>query len=67
VKRYDVYAFQDRTWWMLDIPELGTLGQTTSRLLVPTEARYLIALWLDLPLGHVKPPRIRWSAPRYFY
>jgi hypothetical protein len=51
---------------MLDIPELGTIGQTTSRSLVPTEARYLIALWLDLPLAHVKPPRIRWSAPRHF-
>jgi hypothetical protein len=51
---------------MFDIPELDTIGQTTSRSLVPSEARSFIALWLDLPLTHVKPPRIRWSAPRHF-
>jgi hypothetical protein len=66
VKKYHVYAFQDRTWWMYDIPELGTIGQTTSRLLVPTQARYLIAVWLDVPDAHVKTPFIHWCAPRHF-
>lgn len=66
VKRYHVYAFQDRTWWMYEIPELDTMGQTTSRLLVPALARDSIALWLDVPIAQVKPPLIRWSAPRHF-
>jgi hypothetical protein len=51
---------------MYDIPELDTIGQTTSRLLVPGTARRHIAVWLDVPEAHVKIPFIRWCAPRHF-
>jgi len=66
VKRYDAVVFQDRTWWMIEIPELGTISQALSRSVVPSQARDLIAVWLDVTEQHVLPPRIRWSAPRHF-
>lgn len=66
MKRYDVYAFQDRTWWMLEVPDLGAMGQAASRATVQADARDLISVWLDAPEAHVPPPRIRWVAPRHF-
>jgi len=66
MKRYDAVVFQDRTWWMIEIPELGTISQAVARSDVQSQARDLIALWLNVPENHVVPPRIRWSAPRHF-
>jgi hypothetical protein len=42
--RYDVFVYRDRRWWMLEIPELGTVGQTLFRSYVPFEARALVAV-----------------------
>jgi hypothetical protein len=42
--RYDVFVYRDRRWWMSEIPELGTFGQTLFRSSVPFEARTLVAV-----------------------
>lgn len=46
-KRYDAVAFRDRTWWMIEIPELGTTP-ALSRSEVASQACDLIAVWLDI-------------------
>ncbi|NQX37109.1 hypothetical protein [Herbiconiux sp. VKM Ac-2851] len=66
MKRYDAVAFQDRTWWMIEVPELGTITQALNRSEVASQARDLIAVWLGINEKHVVPPRIRWSSPRHF-
>ncbi|MCS5735799.1 hypothetical protein N1032_18825 [Herbiconiux sp. CPCC 203386] len=66
MKQYDAVVFQDRTWWMVEIPELGIISRAISRSEVPTQARDLITVWLDVSETHVLPPRIRWSSPRHF-
>jgi hypothetical protein len=65
MKRYDVFVYRDRTFWMLDVPELGILGAAASRFTAPREARDLISLWFDHPDAHTPPPRIRWSPPHH--
>jgi hypothetical protein len=43
VKRYDAYAFQDRTWWMIEIPELDIMTQAQSRSEVPSQVLDLVS------------------------
>lgn len=66
MKRYDALAFQDRTWWMIEIPELSIMTQARSRSAVPSQVLDLVATWFNKPKAHVPPPHLRWSKPRHF-
>ena len=66
MKRYDAFAFQDRTWWMIEIPELDIMTQARTRSEVPSQVLDLVAIWFDVPPAHVPPPRLRWAKPRHF-
>ncbi len=51
---YIVTVHPDGRWWHIRVPEFGTASQAITLHEVPTQARDLIATWLD-----IAPERIR--------
>ena len=47
-KTYDVTASKDGRWWLVQVPELDTVGQARSAAEVEEVAREVIGLWLDV-------------------
>jgi len=48
-KMYRVTAHREGRWWVFEIPELGTGGQTRTLDEVAQEAQRVAAMWLDVP------------------
>ncbi|WP_022887077.1 hypothetical protein [Glaciibacter superstes] len=48
-KTYDVTASKDGRWWLVQVPELDTVGQARRVTEVEEVAREVIGLWLDAP------------------
>ncbi|GAA1772163.1 antitoxin HicB [Agromyces humatus] len=47
-KTYQVTASKDGRWWLVQVPELDTVGQARNAAEVEEVAREVIGLWLDL-------------------
>ncbi|BDZ64374.1 hypothetical protein GCM10025877_13120 [Agromyces mangrovi Wang et al. 2018] len=45
---YRVNARRDGRWWLVEVPELDTVGQARNTAEVEDVAREVIALWLDV-------------------
>lgn len=48
VRTYTVQVFRDSGLWVIEIPELDVVGQTSTLAKAAETARSLIALWLDI-------------------
>jgi len=47
-------AVRDGRWWLVTLPDLGTAGQARSVREIPSVAREVAALWLDVPESDVE-------------
>ncbi|MFD4421045.1 DUF2188 domain-containing protein [Agromyces sp. NPDC058484] len=47
-KTYDATARKDGRWWLVQVPELDTVGQARSAAEIEDVAREVIGLWLDV-------------------
>ncbi|GLI27479.1 hypothetical protein ARHIZOSPH14_17210 [Agromyces rhizosphaerae] len=47
-KAYRANARRDGRWWLVEVPELDTVGQARNTAEVEEVAREVIALWLDV-------------------
>jgi len=47
-KAYEVTARRDGRWWLVEVPELDTVGQARNAAEVEEVAREVIGLWLDV-------------------
>lgn len=59
---YEVQAWPEGSWWIVEVPELGTAGQSASFAGVEKAAREVCAGWLDVPESEVEV-RVRVRIP----